>query len=119
VALFTGGSRGIGAAIPRRLATDEADVVSVFVTNGGYNGVQQVLRLSTPLAPKPHQTSKPLPGSSLHLAARRNRHEDSLFSKCKKTARFPTHQTTNKSIMKSQQERNLRGRYLFANSNAF
>jgi hypothetical protein len=26
-------------------------VASVFVTNGGYNGVQQVLRLSTPLSP--------------------------------------------------------------------
>jgi NAD(P)-dependent dehydrogenase (short-subunit alcohol dehydrogenase family) len=40
VALDTGGSRGIGAAIVRRLA---ADVASVFVTDGGYNGVQQVL----------------------------------------------------------------------------
>jgi NAD(P)-dependent dehydrogenase (short-subunit alcohol dehydrogenase family) len=43
VALDTGGSRGIGAAIVRRLAADWADVPSVFVTNGGYNGVQQVL----------------------------------------------------------------------------
>ena len=46
VALLTGGSRCIGAAIVRRLAADGADVASVFVTNGGYNGVQQVLRLS-------------------------------------------------------------------------
>jgi short-subunit dehydrogenase len=51
VALLTGGSRGIGAAIVKRLAADRADVASVFVTNGGYNGVQQVLRLSTPLSP--------------------------------------------------------------------
>ncbi len=43
VALDTGGSRGIGAAIVGRLAADWADVASVFVTNGGYNGVQQVL----------------------------------------------------------------------------
>jgi 3-oxoacyl-[acyl-carrier protein] reductase len=37
VALLTGGSRGIGAAIVKRLAADRADVASVFVTNGGYN----------------------------------------------------------------------------------
>ena len=51
-----GGSRGIGGAILRRVAADEADVASVFVTNGGYNGVQQVLRLFTPLSPRPHGT---------------------------------------------------------------
>ena len=46
-ALLTGGSLGIGEAIAKRLAPDRVDVASVFVTNGGYNGVQQVLRLST------------------------------------------------------------------------
>ncbi len=46
---------GTGALIVRRLAADGADTVGVFVTNDGYNGVQQVLRLSTPLSPKPHQ----------------------------------------------------------------
>jgi len=56
VALVTGGSRGIGAVTITRGAANGADVVSVFVTNGGYNGVQQVLRLSTPLSPKPPQT---------------------------------------------------------------
>ena len=56
VALLTGGSLGIGEAIAKRLAPDRVDVASVFVTNGGYNGVQQMLRLSTPLSPKPHQT---------------------------------------------------------------
>jgi NAD(P)-dependent dehydrogenase (short-subunit alcohol dehydrogenase family) len=55
VALLTGGSRGVGAVIAKRLAPDGADVASVFLTNGGYNGVQQVLRLSTSLSPKPHQ----------------------------------------------------------------
>ena len=55
VALLTGGSLGIGEAIAKRLAPDRVDVASVFVTNGGYNGVQQVLRLSTSLSPKPHQ----------------------------------------------------------------
>jgi NAD(P)-dependent dehydrogenase (short-subunit alcohol dehydrogenase family) len=50
VALLTGDSLGIGEAIAKRLAPDRLDVTSVFVTNGGYNGVQQVLRLSTPLA---------------------------------------------------------------------
>jgi 3-oxoacyl-[acyl-carrier protein] reductase len=45
VALLTGGSRGIGAVIAKRLAPNGADLASVFVTNGGYNGVQQVLRL--------------------------------------------------------------------------
>ena len=47
VALRTGGSPGLGAVIAKRLAPDEVDMASVFVTNGGYNGVQQVLRLST------------------------------------------------------------------------
>jgi NAD(P)-dependent dehydrogenase (short-subunit alcohol dehydrogenase family) len=50
VALLTGGLLGIGAVIAKRLAPNGADVASVFVTNGGYNGVQQVLRLSTPFA---------------------------------------------------------------------
>ena len=54
-ALLTGGSLGIGEAIAKRLAPDRVDVASVFVTNGGYNGVQQVLRLSTSLSTKPHQ----------------------------------------------------------------
>ena len=54
-ALLTGGSLGIGEAIAKRLAPGRVDVASVFVTNGGYNGVQQVLRLSTSLSPKPHQ----------------------------------------------------------------
>lgn len=53
-ALLTGGSLGVGEAIAKRLAPDRG-VASVFVTNGGYNGVQQVLRLSTSLSPKPHQ----------------------------------------------------------------
>ena len=43
-----GGSHGIGAVIVKHLAADRADVASVFVTNGGYNGVQQVLRLWRP-----------------------------------------------------------------------
>jgi NAD(P)-dependent dehydrogenase (short-subunit alcohol dehydrogenase family) len=43
-----GGSQGIGAVIVKHLAADRADVASVFVTNGGYNGVQQVLRLWRP-----------------------------------------------------------------------
>jgi NAD(P)-dependent dehydrogenase (short-subunit alcohol dehydrogenase family) len=46
VALLTGGSRRIGAAIVEGLAADGADAASAFVTNG----VQQVLRLSTPIA---------------------------------------------------------------------
>ena len=41
VALLTGGSLGIGEAIAKRLAPHRVDVASVFVTNGGYNGVQQ------------------------------------------------------------------------------
>jgi NAD(P)-dependent dehydrogenase (short-subunit alcohol dehydrogenase family) len=45
VAVLTGRSLGIGEAIAKRLAPDRVDVASVFVTNGGYNGVQQVLRL--------------------------------------------------------------------------
>ena len=54
-AQLTRSSRGIGALIVQHLAADGADLASVFVTNGGYNGVQQVLRLSTSLSPKPHQ----------------------------------------------------------------
>ena len=59
VALLRGSSLGIGAAIAKPLAPDGADLASVFVTNGGHNGVQQVLRLSTPLSPKPRQTKLP------------------------------------------------------------
>ena len=43
-----GGSHGIGAVIVKHLAADGADVTSAFVTNGGYNGVQQVLILRRP-----------------------------------------------------------------------
>jgi hypothetical protein len=52
VGLLSGGSLGIGSVIAKPLTPDGADVASVFVTNGGCNGVQQVLRLSTPLSPK-------------------------------------------------------------------
>ena len=52
VGLLSDGSLGIGSVIAEPLTPDGADVASVFVTNGGYNGVQQVLRLSTPLSPK-------------------------------------------------------------------
>ena len=55
MALLTGGSLGVDAVIAKRLAPDEVDVANVFVTNGGYNGVQQALRLSTPHSPKPRQ----------------------------------------------------------------
>jgi NAD(P)-dependent dehydrogenase (short-subunit alcohol dehydrogenase family) len=48
VALLIGGSRGNCALIAKQLAADGADVASVFVTNGGYNGVQQVLRMWRP-----------------------------------------------------------------------
>jgi adenosylmethionine-8-amino-7-oxononanoate aminotransferase len=41
------GSRSIGPAIEKRLTEDGADLACVFVTNGGYSGVQQVLKLST------------------------------------------------------------------------
>ena len=54
-AQLTRSLRGIGALIVQYLAADGADLASVFVTNGGYNGVQQALRLSTSLSPKPHQ----------------------------------------------------------------
>jgi NAD(P)-dependent dehydrogenase (short-subunit alcohol dehydrogenase family) len=49
LATLTGGSLGFGVVVAKRLVRDGADVASVFVTNGGYNGVQQVLRLSRPL----------------------------------------------------------------------
>ena len=46
-------SRGIGSAIAKRLDSSGLAVIvnyagfaTMFVTNGGYNGVQQVLRLS-------------------------------------------------------------------------
>ena len=55
-AQLTRSSRGIGALIVKRLAADGADLASVFVTNGGCNGVQQVVRLSTLLSPKLQQT---------------------------------------------------------------
>ena len=48
LAMLTSGSLGFGGVIAKRLARRRADVASVLVTNGGYNGVQQVLRLSTP-----------------------------------------------------------------------
>ena len=48
VAVRIGGSRGNCALIAKQLAADGADVASVFVTNGGYNSVQQVLRLLRP-----------------------------------------------------------------------
>ena len=47
VALLSGGSLSSGAVIAKRLAPRGGNVASVFVTNGGYNGVQQVLRLTT------------------------------------------------------------------------
>ena len=56
VAVLIGGSRGNCALIAKQLAADGVDVASVFVTNGGYNGVQQVLRLLRPHGRKPHLT---------------------------------------------------------------
>jgi NAD(P)-dependent dehydrogenase (short-subunit alcohol dehydrogenase family) len=54
VALLTGGSRRIGAAICRMVGGGwSADVASAFVTNG----VQQVLRLSK-LSPKQYQNGE-------------------------------------------------------------
>ena len=50
VALLTGGSRRIGAAIVEGWQRMEQTVASVFVTNGGCNNVQRVLRLSTAIA---------------------------------------------------------------------
>ena len=47
VALLSGGSLSSGAVIAKRQAPHGGNVASVFVTNGGYNGVQQVLRLTT------------------------------------------------------------------------
>jgi hypothetical protein len=46
VALLSDGSPGIGAEIVKRLTPHGGNVASLFVTNGGYNGVQQVVRLS-------------------------------------------------------------------------
>jgi hypothetical protein len=57
-----GGSHGIGAVIVKHLAADRADVASVFVTNGGYNGVQQVLRLW-----RPHGRSRNRPNRDWRL----------------------------------------------------
>jgi len=48
VAVLIGGWRGIAAVPVKHMAADGADVASVFVTNGGYNGVQQVLRMWRP-----------------------------------------------------------------------
>jgi NAD(P)-dependent dehydrogenase (short-subunit alcohol dehydrogenase family) len=56
VALLIGGSRGIGAVVVKHMEADGADVASVFVTNGGSTGVQQVLRLWRPHGRKPHPT---------------------------------------------------------------
>jgi hypothetical protein len=53
-----GGSPDIGAVIVKHLAADGADVASVFVTNGGYNCVQQVLILR-----RPHGRSRIRPNS--------------------------------------------------------
>lgn len=53
VAVLIGGWRGIAAVLVKHLAADGADVASVFVTNGGCAGVQQVLR---PHSRKPHPT---------------------------------------------------------------
>jgi hypothetical protein len=47
VALLSGGSLSRGAVIAKRRAPRGGNVASVFVTNGGYNGLQQVLRLTT------------------------------------------------------------------------
>jgi NAD(P)-dependent dehydrogenase (short-subunit alcohol dehydrogenase family) len=54
VAVLIGGWRGIAAVLVKHLAADGADVASVFVTNGGCAGVQQVLRLWRPHGRKPH-----------------------------------------------------------------
>jgi NAD(P)-dependent dehydrogenase (short-subunit alcohol dehydrogenase family) len=63
VALLTGGLLGIGAALAKRLAPNGADVANGFVTNGGYNGVQQVLNLSTPFAKGASDRLRPTPQS--------------------------------------------------------
>jgi hypothetical protein len=53
VALLSGGSLSSGAVIAKRRAPYGGALASVFVTNGGYNGVQQALRLW-----KPHGRSR-------------------------------------------------------------
>ena len=48
LAVLIGVARGNSALIAKHLAAVGAEVASVFVTNGGYDSVQQVLRLLRP-----------------------------------------------------------------------